>query len=310
MADVKWIPNLAPDDPLHEAARRVLQARLSIVAARLPQAIERAYEDVEHVHQLRVATRRATAAVRIFADCLPTKARKRLRKALRTIRRAAGDARDWDVFLEMLAARGRRLRPEHKAGMLFLLGYGHGQRAAAQQELLDLRTSTVDDFAAIVAAALDAVKESSATLRQLAVPMIGQLLSDLHAAMAQDLDKVENLHAVRILGKKLRYSMEIFAPCFEPAFKKKSYPAIEEMQEILGEANDSAVAVRRLEKIAHDLVTTSPSEYARVESGLSAVLRYHQRRLPQFARKFQAWRREWQVLSPPQELPLDVPALG
>src|SRR5437763_965344 len=99
MADGKWISGLTPDTPLGEAAREVLAVRLGVVAECLPPAVGGADGDPEHVHRLRVATRRAAAALRIFADCLPGKARKATRRRLRAVRRAAGEARDWDVFL-------------------------------------------------------------------------------------------------------------------------------------------------------------------------------------------------------------------
>src|SRR5438309_1994272 len=105
MADDKWISGLRGDMPVPEAARRVLTVRLGVVLERLPPAIDRADDDVEHVHQLRVGTRRAAAAVRIFADCLAAKLHRRTRRTLRAIRRAAGAARDWDVFLDTLDAR-------------------------------------------------------------------------------------------------------------------------------------------------------------------------------------------------------------
>src|SRR3954470_19745556 len=102
MADDKWISDLHGGMPVHAAARRVLEVRLGVVRDRLPWAVHHADEDDEHVHQLRVGTRRAGAALRIFADSLPGKLHKRTRKALRQVRRAAGAARDWDVFLAML----------------------------------------------------------------------------------------------------------------------------------------------------------------------------------------------------------------
>src|SRR5690242_19716355 len=103
MPEGKWIPGLTPETPVVDAARRTLAARLAVVRHYLPLAAEHADKDIENVHQLRVATRRTAAALRMFAMCLPQKRAKTARKQLRRLRRAAGDARDWDVFLEMLA---------------------------------------------------------------------------------------------------------------------------------------------------------------------------------------------------------------
>ena len=113
MADGKWINDLEAGTPLPEAARLVLEVRLRVVADHLPRAMHEADRDPEHVHQLRVATRRADAALRIFRPCLPRKVYKEARRRLRTIRRAAGAARDWDVFLASLA-QGRKAEPAKK----------------------------------------------------------------------------------------------------------------------------------------------------------------------------------------------------
>src|SRR5438132_5572089 len=99
LAGGKWIPDLKAETPVADAARHTLTLRLEVVREYLPLALHEADKDPEHVHQLRVGTRRARAALDIFALCLPQKAYKSARKLLRRLRRAAGEARDWDVFL-------------------------------------------------------------------------------------------------------------------------------------------------------------------------------------------------------------------
>src|SRR5712692_8244692 len=98
MADGKWISDLKASTPLVDAARRVLTIRLEVVRDYLGLALREADKDPEYVHQLRVGTRRAGAAVEIFSLCLPDRVYTKARKQLRRIRRAAGAARDWDVF--------------------------------------------------------------------------------------------------------------------------------------------------------------------------------------------------------------------
>src|SRR5205085_11051528 len=99
MAEGKWIDGLTADTPLAEAAEHVLSVRLRAVGEALPKASQEADKDPEYVHQLRVATRRADAALNIFEACLPKKVQKAARKRLKRMRQAAGAARDWDVFL-------------------------------------------------------------------------------------------------------------------------------------------------------------------------------------------------------------------
>src|SRR5690348_512201 len=99
MPDGKWISDLKADTPVAEAARHVLFVRLQVVKDYLPRAALEPDHDIEYVHQLRVGSRRADAALRIFRACLPAKAHRKARRRLRKLRRAAGAARDWDVFL-------------------------------------------------------------------------------------------------------------------------------------------------------------------------------------------------------------------
>src|SRR6476646_47415 len=102
-ASGKWIEGIDADTPVDKAARGSLEPRLTIVAQSLPLAAHLAEQDIEHVHRLRVATRRANAAVKLYRDCLPEKTARWMKKRLKKIRRAAGDARDLDVLAVRLA---------------------------------------------------------------------------------------------------------------------------------------------------------------------------------------------------------------
>ncbi len=294
MADIKWIDELTGDMPFAAAARRVLEIRLTAVGERLPLALFHADEDRERVHQLRVSTRRAGAAVRIFAECLPKRNRRAIARALKKMRRAAGAARDWDVFQEMTAQRLARATAAQKPAFDLLLGFGQGQRAVAQGQLATLADLAKDDYQPLVEATLAALDDDDGSFRSQAVPRLTALLQELDAAAAQDLQDYERLHQVRISGKKLRYTMEIFASCFDAAFRDKIYPAVEEMQEILGRANDSFVAIRRLQEIRARLEMTQPKEWPRYRPGLELLLRSHQRRLPEQRRQFLDWWKKWQ----------------
>ena len=73
MFQSKWISDLSAATPVADAARRVLTLRLEGVRDCLGYALREPGRDPEFVHQLRVATRRASAALEIFAECLPLK---------------------------------------------------------------------------------------------------------------------------------------------------------------------------------------------------------------------------------------------
>ncbi len=293
----KWIDDLSADTSLPDAARRVLTARLEAVRDALPPAAREPDQDPEPVHRLRVGTRRAGAALDIFSLCLPRKVRKAAKKHLRRLRRAASEARDWDVFLHTLAEWQKARNGRHRAGLDFLAGYATARRRAAQAGLEDAVVGHPFDFDRSLAETVAAVRKphgrAAHTLGDLARPWLTDLLKELDAAAARDLDDHEQLHEVRIVGKRLRYAMEVFAPCFAAAFREELYPAVERMQEILGNANDSRVAVGRLEALRDHLRAASPADWERYRTGVEGLLKFHEQRLPQEREHFAEWWERW-----------------
>jgi CHAD domain-containing protein len=304
MAEGKWIGGLTADAPLTEAAKRVLSVRLRMVDEVLPRAVQEADRDPEHVHQLRVATRRADAALRIFAPCLPGKVHKKARRRLRRLRQAAGAARDWDVFLIGITERRAKQPEKDEHGLNFLFGYAYGLRSAAQADLEAAGADEHQSFDAFLEDTTAAVRPApdlppDAVLLRLARPLLTARLHDLDWTAAGDLQDYAHLHQVRIAGKRLRYAMEVFADCFSLSFREELYPRIEEMQEILGRANDSHVAEARLADLRRHLRRGWPAEWKRVQPGVESLLRFHQRRLPQERKRFLQWWEEWSTTGAP-----------
>jgi CHAD domain-containing protein len=299
MADGKWIDTLTANTPLTDAAQKVLLARLQVVRNYLPKALHSAEEDPEFVHQLRVGTRRADAALRIFAPCLPHKVFRLAHKRLQRLRRAAGAARDLDVFAANLLLRQADQAAKDQPGLDYLLGHAHGQRALAQEKLLETGRSdglSFDDFVRDVILAVHPPPDSApdATLLVLARPLLSALLHSLEEKAKGDLSDYPRLHEVRIVGKRLRYAMEVFAPCFGPPFRQTVYPAVEELQETLGRANDSYVAAERIKQIRSYVRTAWPNAWKRLGPGVESTLRFHHRQLPIERRRFLRWWKRWQ----------------
>lgn len=298
MAQGKWISDLKPATPLIEAARHVLFVRMQVVRDYLPRAALEADEDAEFVHQLRVGTRRADAAVRIFADCLPKKIYRKARQRLRKLRRAAGAARDWDVFVADLLTREQSADAQQRGGLDFLIGCALGQRAAAQAALLAVFHEEEPTFERFLVRTVDSIQHPGdpsppLILVDLARPMLFDRLKELEHAALGDLSDYTQLHQVRIAGKRLRYAMEVFADCFDAEFRDTLYPRIEDLQEILGRANDSHVAAQRLIALRERLRAVCPTAWPRLQPGFEQLLRSHQRRPPLERRRFLKWWGQW-----------------
>jgi CHAD domain-containing protein len=302
MADGKWIPGLTPTLSVPDAARAILVARLDVVRHYLPLAVERPFDDPEHVHQLRVGTRRAGAALRVFADWLPRKHHKATRDYLRTIRRAAGDARDWDVFRIGLPAARPLQGAAGRPALDFLTGYALGERCAAQARLVQAAADAGPGFAEEAAALPDRARPADDgahpdTFGDLAAGHLGALLAAFTDAVRADPTAPADLHQLRILGKRVRYAMELFADCFAPPLKESLYPAVEALQEMLGELQDAAVGAERLEALRARVGQVAAGEWPRLRRGVTGLIRSVRAKLPGGRARFRAWRTGWGKLA-------------
>ncbi len=309
MADGKWIPFLRPEMPVGDAARHALFVRLQVVADVLPRALFE-NDEPEHIHQLRVATRRAAATMRIFRNCLPRKVRRRVRKRLRELRWAAGLVRDCDVFLADLQECRRAVPSEAQPGLDFLAGYVLAQRRAVQSELLTATHGFDFDFEPTVAAAVAGVRHSrraALPLITLAEPLIVGLRDALQQSLAGNLDDGEQLHRVRIAGKQLRYAMEIFVDCFAPPFRDAFYPLVEELQETLGRINDSHVANVRLDTLIAPMRAHPLAEWQRLQHGVDELTRYHCERTLRERERFADWLTRWHATDTVEMLAIAAP---
>ena len=242
----KWIEGLSPASSVSEAARRSLQARLAAVRHHLPLAARRAADDVEHVHRLRVATRRAVAALELYRDFVPPKKARRLRTLLKRIRRAAGAARDLDVMLTALEA-------EQDARWQPVINDIHERRLCVQPDIVQVLAEArrKDKLKKLAKRVTDAVRprrrrDQRRRRRRFANWAKKQLRRASERCFQADpgaTDDFETLHRFRIEAKRLRYTLELLAPALGKDFIRDVYPQVEQLQERLGAVNDHVAAV-------------------------------------------------------------------
>lgn len=242
----KWIEGTYAEQPVSAAARRALSVRLAAVRNWLPLAARHADRDVEYVHQLRVATRRAVATLRLFEDVLPARRGAWMRRRLRRLRRVAGDARDFDVLLERLSKdpdfaefrgvwkRVRRLRRDAQPRL----------RKAARR----LRRKKFKQRGKQLLRRVRWRGEPSAepTFQAAARSGLLPLFDDFFAAQqALTNADIETLHKLRIAGKQVRYALEVYAGALGGAEFDAAYREVEKLQQQLGTVNDHATAAAR-----------------------------------------------------------------
>lgn len=266
---------LRPKLPAGAALRCVLANGLEVLLANAHGLRRR--DEPEFVHQARVALRRMRSALRLLTR--DTTVPPALTSELRWLASALGPARDADVLVTstlpavlaaltappsaapsaawsappsappsaekagavrslLAAARRRQVRGRRLARA----AVGSGRFALLALDLLAWTRSPHD--------------ERERTLRQLAPRRLASAHRRLLRAgrFFAALPPAEQ-HAVRILGKRLRYALDLFAPALPApaAAAAANYGAVlAQLQEELGALNDAAVAAATLPELSGD----------------------------------------------------------
>ncbi len=208
-------------------------------------------EDIEHVHQMRVASRRLRNGLNLFSDCLSGKDAKAWGKAIRVITKALGRARDLDIQIDLLNRCYRDdLEARYKPGINRLLLRLRQQRELAQekvtQTLTDLQEAGTLDRMGKKLTAMTADSEGlylyTPSLYQQAFEAINRSLEEFlsYEDFIHNPENVIELHAMRIAGKHLRYTLEIFAPVYGNALDPH-IRAMKNLQDLLGDIHDNDV---------------------------------------------------------------------
>ena len=212
-------------------------------------------QDIEPVHQARVASRRMRAALGMFGDCFEAKQLDKWQKRIRKVTKGLGAARDLDVqiaFLEQFLAGLDEKDKRHRPGVGRLL--------------LRLRQDR-DEVQPRVVKTLDALEKGNAMaemhgelekvlflLRHRAVVLQSPYVFKRAAAHIQGRKRdllageqalanpqdIAGHHQLRIGAKRLRYTMEICDLAYDRQLAG-AIQAVKKVQSLLGDIHDCDV---------------------------------------------------------------------
>jgi len=277
----KWNNKIKPGDKLERIVAKSLSQRITAVRYYLRLAAKWPYEDTEYVHQLRVWSRRSVATLQLYRECLQKKHTTKLYKYLKKIRKAADNARNYDVLIKKY-----EINKDNEKTQQFLT-FLHEKRKLSQTSIEKIFSKL--EKGKELDKQIDFLKrylkthESSIVIAEAwsfdewAKSHIQPFVTNFFDSTPSNTNDLNELHMFRIHGKTLRYAMELTAAVFPQNYKKELYPEIEILLAKLGAINDSAVMLRYLKNwikssTENELISAFEQFYVREEVNLNAEL--------------------------------------
>ncbi|MDW8404678.1 CHAD domain-containing protein [Chloroflexus sp.] len=222
--------------PFAELGRVVLRRQVRRLQ-QTARAVE-ADETIEAVHDLRVATRRIRAALRLLEPVAPAKAARKAVVAVRTLAREAGATRDRDVLLNDMSQRDMN-------GMAPVIEAIRAERMQAHSALVKYLSSKQYERDLRVVARLACLATEWDNRPRVKDHAGSMLYAHYEALRSYDRNGLPEddatLHAMRIAGKRLRYALELVSDIVGERLSELLNPLID-FQDHLGALNDISVA--------------------------------------------------------------------
>lgn len=253
---------LEPDMRADEAAKIILRFLLAVMQAN--EAGIKEDIDTEFLHDFRVAVRRTRSALSQIGEVFPEATTSRFREDFAAIGQFTNDLRDLDVYLlaedDYKAMLPEGLRPDIEP----LFDYLRQKRSGALQQVVQgLNGPDYSRILAEWAAFLDEpANADSAAGPNGARPAIqlarNRIYKRYRRVVKWGRNILENmadeqLHALRLECKKLRYLMEFFESLFPEEQISTAIKQVKKLQTNLGDFNDLSVQEHYLQSTVDEL---------------------------------------------------------
>jgi len=268
---------ISPDMPGRLAFVAIAQSCLRHIRAN--EGCARLGQDSEGVHQLRVGVRRLRALVGAYRREIAVEFGNYLARELDWLQTQFGAARDWDVFITESLERLHARLPGDPAVSAMLRA-----AAALRDESYVALRATFDEprytelllrlELALTAGSWSPVAEGGGALpdrpvAEFAASVLGKRYKKLRAIGGKRADLPEqDLHRLRIAGKKLRYTAEFFRSLYAKKSAAKFIAALSDVQDHLGSLNDAMVSQQLLLSLEGRIANGNDIAAARHASGM------------------------------------------
>ncbi len=222
-------------------------------------------DDVEGIHQMRVALRRLRSCLNLYKPLIPNQAHTKVRREIKWMANVLGVARDWDVFNETLQqVQGYMQKDKMWSELLSNVAEQRATAYVAVRETLQHPRYSrmllmLGKWLVKRSWRLHLPSKSLRSLEQPAVTMASTIQDKHYQEICQDGEKLRELdpearHQLRISVKKLAYGVRFFAELYQKneLTARLFAKSLSQLQEGLGILNDANTATNLLNQIELD----------------------------------------------------------
>jgi CHAD domain-containing protein len=127
------VPGFDCEESFSASAERVVAVRTAEVFEHSDGVLD--MDDIEALHDMRVATRRLRAALEVYAPCFPAKRHRKALKRVKKLADALGERRDRDVAIEFLSGFAAEAPETDRAAVEALIKRLRREQRQANDEL-------------------------------------------------------------------------------------------------------------------------------------------------------------------------------
>ena len=236
--------NTAPAAASHKKLLGITQKRLEKFVSLFAKVLVSDHPDI--IHDARVWSRRLQETFRVLSPKPRTGRNRKLVRTLRQVRRALGNCRNNDVTIGLVEGKlnSTKASTNNQTWDLvrdYLRAKRERQIARAREELAE---HNIMQFVSRTRNLLDTCQlqdEPEALLKQ----SVEQSLVDWNETLreAKENSQVDQIHALRIAGKRLRYRAELLAELGDVSVKPR-IKALKSLQDELGNWHDRYVLLQ------------------------------------------------------------------
>ena len=259
------LTDMVGEEPADDLLRRLLLAQLRVVKEQEDGIIKQI--DSEFLHDYRVALRKARSLLSLAKRVFPAAIQQRARHDFADLQRQSNQLRDLDVWLLQREHFQKMVPPRLQTGFEQLFAELQATRNQAQRRLRRLLVSSAHQLRMqqwLYDLAQPGLWEEPAEVKRSARALIDRQILRRHRQLLKGAQRFsqlddEEIHDLRIEGKKLRYLLEIFSDFYSPEPCDWLLTHLRKVQGRLGDYNDLQVQQTHLQHFAETLIVGEKS---------------------------------------------------